>query len=207
MFSLIFAAICTFIPPADWQMAEPKDLKGTLKIGFMCSDRPEFPARVTLASEEEVDGTLKEYVKAVKTLQKSDPSVKNWRDLGALAMQNGEGRLIEMESESPAGPLKILQAFYLENETVYFLTASTLKKDFAQYQTELLKTFRSLAVFPDLFSPIKDAAKKKQLTELNASLNSETLKTFYTEVQNQKELGPYWQYLALQEAVLKMGLH
>jgi hypothetical protein len=144
---MIFSLLCTialFAPPAGWQ--EAKKPPANLLSAFIDPKGKEFPSRVTLAVEEDVDGTLQEYVKAVKALQMEDPEVKGWRDLGAIAMKGGEGRLIEMNSPSQVGEVKILQAFLLKDKTVHILTASCLKKEFGQFQKPFYDTFRSLNI-------------------------------------------------------------
>lgn len=144
MFLSLLCMVALFAPPTGWQ--EAKKPPGGLLSAFVDPNGKEFPSRITLAREDDVDGTLQEYVKAVKTLQTEDPDVKGWRDLGAIAMKGGEGRLIEMNSPSKVGEVKILQAFLLKGKKVHILTASCLKNEFGKFQKSFYDTFRSLSV-------------------------------------------------------------
>ena len=188
-------------------MAHLKVPSPHVKIGFVGKGSTEFRPSMNLATEE-VDVSLKEYVKAVKELQLADPSV-HWRDLGKFPMQGGVGCLTEMSNTSPWGEIKVLQAFLVLRNTAYILTAAVLKKDFPRFQAELLQSFRSLAVVPDLFSPIPDPGQRKDFQTFFAALGcGDTPDLEWEILQNRVEaltqLGPYWQFLALQEGRAKI---
>src|SRR5579872_5748842 len=101
LFTFAHAKHCTFIPPSGWEIAQLKNPSPHVKVGFIGKGTGEFRPSINLA-EEDVDVSLKEYVKAVKELQLADPTTK-WRDLGKLPMQSGTGRLTEMSNSSPWG--------------------------------------------------------------------------------------------------------
>jgi hypothetical protein len=157
---------------------------------------------------EEVDVSLKEYVKAVKELQLSDPTTK-WRDLGKLTMRAGKGRLVEITKPSPFGDIKVLQALFVEGNMAYILTAVSLKEDLPKFQAELLKTFQSLELAQDLSSLICDETLRAEFETLLSSLGKkedkeEEWKTLQSEIENFAQMGPYWQFLALQEGRAKI---
>ncbi len=136
---------CTFTPPSDWEMAQLTTPSPHVKMGFVGKGSAVFRPSINLATEEEVDVSLKEYVKAVKELQLADPMTK-WRDLGKFAMEGGTGRLIEMTSPSPWGEVKVFQAFLVADQTAYILTAAVLKEDLPKLQSQLLASLRSLTL-------------------------------------------------------------
>lgn len=187
----LWADLCYFTPPEGWLLAKPQS--DIIKIGFLHPGGHDFPPRITLATEEN-SGTLKQYVKAVKEIQSQDPSHKSWRDLGAIKAGPLQGRLIEMQSSSQAGDVKILQAFFVKNDTAYILTASLLKKEDPEIQTQILKTFQSAAIVPDLLSPIKNREQKEKLSALLKQKNKEQVAS---ELTHLSDLGPYWQFLIL----------
>jgi len=194
---------CYFTPPSGWEIAHLKVPSPHVKIGFIGKGSTEFRPSINLALEE-VDVSLKEYVKAVKELQLADPTTK-WRDLGPFSMQGGAGRLTEMSNSSPWGTIKIFQAFLVADETAYILTAAVLKKDLPQFQVDLLNSFRSLTLTDDLWSPISDPAQREALQTRFALLETEEeWKPFQSSVESVTQLGPYWQFLALQAGLSKI---
>lgn len=136
------AAECHFLPPSGWERAQLKTQSPYVKESFVGKG-----ASIHLATEE-VDVSLKEYIKAVKELHTADPDTK-WRDLGKLQMEAGEGRLIELTQPSAFGEMKILQAIFVGGETAYILTAAALRKDLPKVQAELMKAFKSLTIYED----------------------------------------------------------
>lgn len=207
IFALANAKHCTFIPPSGWEIAQLKNPSPHVKIGFIGKGSGEFRPSINLA-EEEVDVSLKEYVKAVKELQLADPMTK-WRDLGKFPMGSGEGRLTEMTNPSPWGEIKVLQALFVHEDRAYILTGAVLKEDFLKFQNELLKSFRSLTLSEDLWTPIADAAKRAEFATFFAKLGTTEEKdaeweNLQKKIVSHAELGPYWQFLALQEGHAKI---
>ncbi len=202
LFASLHAHYAYFIPPSGWEIAQLKNPSPHVKIGFLSKGSTQFRPSINLATEEGVDVSLKEYVKAVKELQTAEPGTK-WRDLGALPMQGGTGRLIEMGQTSPWGEVKVLQAILVHEGTAYMLTAAVSKEDFSRFQSDLLASFRSLQIIPDLSTPISDAAQRQSFHQLFAAL-PEQWEEFKQRVQEQSGLGPYWQFLALTEGRAKM---
>ncbi len=202
LFTFAQAKHCTFIPPSGWEIAQLKNPSPHVKIGFIGKSSGEFRPSINLASED-VDVPLKDYLKAVKNLQSADPTTK-WRDLGKFSMQGGIGRLTEMSSTSAWGELKILQAIFVGDQKAHILTAALLKEDFPKFQNELLKSFQSLCLIDDVWSPISDPEEQARFKALFSSLGNSAekereLDLLQKQVGAKAELGPYWQFLALQE--------
>jgi len=142
--SFAFAETYTFSPPSGWEKADQPP-QG-IEVGYLGKGASLFRPSVTLATEE-VDLSLKEYTKVVKLIHQEDPNIQ-LRDLGKFAMAGGEGRLLEISTSGPCGEVKMLQGLLVKNSKAYILTAAVLKKDFAEYQSELLKAIRSLSIDP-----------------------------------------------------------
>jgi len=180
-------------------------------VGFVGKGSTDFRPSISLATEEVEEGlSLSEYMKAVKSIQLADKN--QYRDLGKFAMEGGKGRLIEITSTGGWGTIKMLQAILLKNNTVYILTGSTLKEDFLKLQPKLIQSFRTLKILPNLWTPIANADQKERFENLLTSLGSanekETeWKNFQTEIESLSSLGPYWQFLSLQEGKSRLSSH
>lgn len=206
---LLATLICIFQPPTDWEIAQLKVPAPNIHIGFLSKGTDGFRPSINLATED-VEVSLKEYVKAVKEIHTADPKIR-WRDLGKFATQAGEGRLIELSNSSPWGKMKIFQAIVVKEGTAYILTAAVLNEDLSKYQASILNSFHSLTLIPDLWTPITDSEKRKEIQNLFASLGKTD------DIENQKlrlqqlvdshsQLGPYWQFLALRDGLAKLSL-
>lgn len=204
-------SICYFTPPSGWEFAHPKNLSPQVQIAFVGKGSSDFRPSLNLATED-VDVSLKEYLKCVRQIHESELNVK-WRDLGAFTFQSGKGRLSEIDSSSPAGEVKMLQGIFIQDGCAYILTAAVSKDDFSSMQKDLLAALRSLTVSPNLFAPILDAKKKH---DLEAAFGSyENLKSqkqrqnAWEELQkivleDHASLGSCWQALALKEGYLRI---
>ncbi len=212
LFFLSFALIastkeCHFIPPSGWEIAQLKTPSPHVKVGFIGKGSTDFRPSINLATEE-VDVSLKEYVKAVKELQTADPNTQ-WRDLGKLSMKAGDGRLIEITDPAPFGEVKIFQALFVNGETAYILTAAALKEDLNKLRNEIIQSFKTFNLVDDLWSLIGNESKRTDFKALFLSLGASEekeleWKKLQTEVQSHSELGPFWQFLALEQGHAKI---
>ncbi len=208
--------VCYFLPPQNWEIAQPKHLSAHVQVGFIGKGSTDFRPSINLAFEQVDDVTMKEYLKAVKELHLAQPNTK-WRDLGKFPTQAGEGRLTEISTGSPWGEVKMLQGIVIKEGTAYILTSAVLKPDLQKFQADILKSFRSLSLAPDFFSPIKDDQKRLELkglfTSLGHFIGDEELAA---EQKKQWELlqkklsedaaymGSHWHYLVLKEGYAKI---
>lgn len=207
MLFFFLAAYCTFLPPSGWEIAQLKTPSPHVKIGFLGKGSGEFRPSINLATEE-VDVSLNQYVQAVKELHLNDPKVQ-WSDLGKIQMKSGVGKLIQMTQTTPYGDIKILQAFFVKNQTAYILTAAALKEDFPKLQNEMFRSLQSLDLIDQLSASITNPKERAAFESFFASLgSSEEKQSEWEELQAQvKEngiLGPYWQFLVLQEGRAKI---
>jgi len=200
----LFSSIPVFIPPKGWKCALPQTLAPCIQIGFIGNGAHPFRPSMNLAIED-VDVSLKEYVKAVKEIHLATPQT-TWRDLGKFTTLSGEGRLTEIATTTPAGEVKMLQMILVKKNTAYILTGASIKEEFLQFQEIFTKSFQTLSLLDDLFSPLN--SEKKQKLEANfASLGAAVSQESEREkqwiawqklvLQEAEELGAYWQFLAL----------
>lgn len=159
----VFGAICFFVPPEGWEFAQHPPLSSHIQIGFLGKSESPFRPSLNLAIEE-VDVSLKEYLKAVREIHESEMHIQ-WRDLGAFSFQAGPGRLTEMTSSSPAGEIKMLQGILVQGGCAYILTGAALTQDFPSLRATLLTALRSLTLVPDLLSAIGNQKERASLQE------------------------------------------
>jgi hypothetical protein len=210
MLALLASLICLFQPPPSWEIAHLKKPTPEVLVGFLAKESSSLSFRPSInLAIEEIDGTLKEYVKAVKEIHLAEPKTQ-WRDLGKFTTKAGEGRLTEISKPSPFGEMKIFQTMVVKENKAYILTAAVLKEDLSKLRPAILESFKSLDLVPDLWAPIADSSSKKEMQDLFASLNQTgDLKTQKRKLQQHIEahadLGPYWQFLALKEGFSKLN--
>jgi hypothetical protein len=206
-FTTLSAKHCTFLPPQGWEIAQLKNPSPHVKIGFLGKGKSEFRPSINLATEGGVDVPLKGYVKAVKEQHKAESGTQV-RDLGAFPMKCGSGQLIELTSPSPWGPVRVLQALFVEEGTAYILTAAALKEEFITLQKELLQSFASFKLTDDLLEEITDGIKRENFTTFFKSLGKEEKeaewKNLQTRLSEFSDLGAYWVFLVLQEGHAKI---
>jgi len=195
MSNLLLLVCSLFLPPADWQMAQPKGLSAA-KVGFVGKSSSHFQPSISLATEK-VDCSLKDYIKAVKEIHLSRAGTK-WRDLGSIEMKAGTGRLIEVRTSETS----TLQAIYLANGIAYILTAGVAKEDFLAKQKEILDSFKSFHLAEDLWSELKEETTRNKVLSLIEEKEWKPLQQLIEKETS--SMGKYWQYLALQEAYGKI---
>lgn len=213
-----------FMPPKEWELADPKQLSPRVKMGFIGSTKKELRPSVNLAVEP-VNVTIGEYVAAVKKIHESDPN-NRWRDLGKFSTAAGEGRLTELESKSEWGNVRLLQLIVIKNKVAYIITASALKEEFSSFYQDFQTAFRTFTITSDLMGAVQNAALQQKLQKLSETLaaqfkttagespeqrfaNSEFQKESWISFQNSiihdfSEMGAYWQVLILQSTHEKL---
>lgn len=216
LFSCLFAEqVSYFVPPENWEIAQPKHVSAYVQVGFVGQGSTDFRPSINLAIEE-VENPLKEYLKAVKKIHLAQANTQ-WRDLGKFPMAGGQGQLTEITSPSPWGEIKMLQAILIKDHIAYILTGAVLKQDFPKLQNEILKSFKTLAIAPDLWTPIQDSAKRQEVQKAFASLGK-FLPEADLDAERERqwglvqkiasdhvaEMGSHWQYLFLKEGHAKV---
>ena len=189
-----------FIPPKDWEIADPKKLSKHVDVGFIGKQKNSFRPSINLASEKTLS-TLKEYVKAIKTLNQKDKN-SSLRELGEINTQSGKAALLEITKKNSFGDLRLLQQVFIHKKRAYILTAAAKKEDFNGYQKEIISSLQSFKITSDLLSEIKDTQKKalleQKIEEYKSLKNIKILQDFVLD--NFNDLGPYWKILVLKKA-------
>jgi len=197
------APVPIFDPPSGWECALPDNLSPCIQIGFLGKGSTSFRPSVNLAIEE-VDVGLKEYVKAVKAIHLA-ASGTTWRDLGKFKTRSGEGRLAEIGTATPLGPVRMLQAIVVSNGRAYIMTGAAIKDDFLKFQETFIQTFQSLRLSDGLFSPLPKESKER-FEAFFSGLGSCAAEEAEREAKwadlqkmviDEKSLGLYWQILVL----------
>jgi hypothetical protein len=215
-----------FIPPKDWELANPEKLSPRVKMGFIGSTKKELRPSVNLAMEE-VDVSMNDYVAAVKKIHESDPN-NRWRDLGKFSTPAGEARLTEIEAKSEWGDVRLLQLIILKNKTAYIITASALKEEFSRFYQEFQSVFRSFTITSDLIGAVPNSEKRQKFQNKCSALTKPfiekakaagSLEQAFADEKFQKDhwlpfqnsvihdyadMGAYWQVLILQSTHEKL---
>jgi hypothetical protein len=206
---ILFASICTFTPPSDWEIGQLKSENLYVQVGFLGTGSTAFRPSINLAIEEEVGDNLKSYVKAVKEIYKGDP-LTFCRDLGKIHTKAGLAHLLEITEKSPFGELKILQSISVQGNKAYILTASVLKNDFPKLQKEILASLHSLELLPDLLSVLPEGELKSELSAQLTALSveetgKEAWEKFQRTVLKSGVKNNYWKFQLLKEAKTKIA--
>ena len=168
---------------------------------------------------EKIPCDEKTYLDAVLKNHRSDIT-KSVRELGLLQTKSGKSHLLQIDTKSNWGKIRILQSILVKDGYAYIQTATSLRKDFLKINQELLKSFQSLCVAEDLPSTLENHEEfDKKLTTLFKSwkkhlqtAKGEKEELFkanffqrnqwvpFTEyiTQNYEDFGICWQILAIQ---------
>ena len=193
-----------FDPPLEWECALADKLSPCVQIGFLGKGSTAFRPSINLAIEE-VDVGLKEYIKAVKDIHLGQTGT-TWRDLGKFKTRSGEGRLTEIGTSCPLGPIKMLQMILIKGKTAYILTGAAIKDDFLKFQESFTRAFQSFRLADNLFTPL--SSEKKEKFEAFFSKLGETIVDDAQKeakwadlqklvLQEAPDMGMYWQFLVL----------
>ncbi len=208
--------ICFFCPPDQWNTADPSSLSPLVKVGFYGPpSQLGFCPSINLA-EEKIRCSLKDYLDAVKKIHTSNRH-KVWTYLGTLKTQAGEAALTQIDLPSQSGPMRLLQLILVNKDKAYILTASCLKKEFAQLLPLFRKAFYSLQIENDLYQAIPDPKSRERARHSYAyvekavrtgesfSIDMDEWKSFQANIiEKFTDLGPYWQALVIAEAYRKL---
>ncbi len=144
--STLLADTAAFDPPEGWRLADTKALPKSVKIMVVGSGKKEMPPSINLGTEQYA-GTLKEYLKIIQAFNKSQGDT--WRDLGTIETQAGPASLSQLDMKSQWGDLRMLHLIFIHEGTVYILTASALKEEFASFYPQFIKSLKSIRLQKD----------------------------------------------------------
>lgn len=149
-----------FSPPSNWKIADSKLLPKSVKIMVIGESPSTFPPSMNL-SLEPYRGTLKQYLKLIKNMDESRGN--EWKDLGFVHTEAGKASLSQVDEPSQWGIKRLMRAILLKNNTIYILTASALKEEFAQFYNHFFNAMRSLRVVKE---PLEMVCNVQQRTQL-----------------------------------------
>jgi len=159
---------CFFIPPENWDIADPRSLSPKVKIAFLKNNGKGFSPSINLAVED-TDVSLADYLKAVKAIHEQDRN-NHWRSLGKVRTASGLAQLTEIDSTSEWGPVRILQLILMKDKRAYVLTAAALKEEMSNYYKDIQSSFRSLTLSNDLLGNIQQLERRDMLRQKQAEL-------------------------------------
>ena len=175
------------MPPQDWELADPAVLSEQVEAGFLKKKATSFSPSINLAKEE-TTVSFDEYISAVRKRHLQAPSTK-WKNVGTIDTMSGKGHLMQIDIAAKWGDVRLLQMVHLADGIAYILTAAALQEDYAEYLPIFQKIFRSFALIPDLFFPIKDPTKQEELRNCADSLRLALASTSFSDANFQKQNG------------------
>ncbi len=191
-------ALCYFIPPKNFEAADPKALSKEVLIGFI-GKGISFRPSINLASEK-TSASLKEYILAIKENCREEKKCF-LREIGTIETKAGKAFLLEI-SKSSFMDIRLLQSVLIKEGEAYVLTACSSKEEFMKYQKEFIDSIKSLTITQNLLDEIKNKderiALEKSLEELKKNKN---ISSFQKEIFPRFDyLGAYWKILLLKQA-------
>jgi hypothetical protein len=217
---------CFFIPPENWDIADPRTLSPKVKMAFVKNSGKGFCPSINLAIEE-TDVSLADYLKAVKAIHEQDRN-NHWRSLGKVRTAAGLAQLTEIDSITEWGSVRILQLILIKDKHAYVLTAAALKEEISNYYKDIQSAFRSFTLSNDLLGNIPQLERREMLkqkqTELFAvaekySHSPASKKNLFEDLSFQEkqwapfqkivlnnfgDMGAFWQILFLRNAREKL---
>jgi hypothetical protein len=162
--------IVLFTPPLGWNMVDSKSLPATVKVMVVGKGEKSFPPSINMSTEP-YKGTLKQYLKIVKSMNESQGY--DWKDLGSIKTEAGLGSLSQVDTKTEWGTTRLMHVILVKSNRVYILTASALKDEFSKYYKDFFAAMRSLRISKDVFEMVATPQRRSQL------------KAAYDNVQNQ----------------------
>lgn len=149
-----------FTPPTGWFLADPNALPPNVKVMVVGKGNSEYPPSLNLTTEK-YSGTLKQYLKIVKSI--NDSKGDEWKDLGTIRTEAGEGSLSQVDIKSKFGTERLMHVILQKEGTIYILTAAALKNEFPKYYKDFFNSMRSLRINKNNVDPIQQPAQKTDL--------------------------------------------
>ncbi len=133
-----------FTPPQGWRVIDPKALPGRIKAMVIGKGQGAAPPTISLSIEEGFQGTLKDYLRKVKTI--SDSHGDEWKDLGTIQTEAGPASLSQADIKTQWGTVRAMSVILVKNSNVYILMTSSPREEFSQFYPEFFKVMRSLRI-------------------------------------------------------------
>lgn len=130
-----------FTPPKGWRAADPADLPKSVKAMVVGKGACEYPPSINLGTEN-YKGTLKQYLKRIKEINDSRGTA--WKDLGTIRTEAGDASLSQADAKTGWGEVRMMHAILKKGDTIYILTASSLKDEFSKFYKDFFAALKSL---------------------------------------------------------------
>ncbi len=193
--------IAYFIPPSGWQLADLSTLPVKhIKVIVVGKSNSQCAPWMNLCTEP-YQGTLKQYLKMIKN--KHQTKGEEWKDLGMIRTEAGQGHLSQSASKMPWGEMRLMHLILLKYGKIYILTAYALKEEFATFYKDFFGAMRSLRIGKDLYdllpaeqrSPLKKAADQlmQQWEEKLAKQQKESPEMTIEDLQEKTFRSPSFQ--------------
>jgi hypothetical protein len=145
-------------------LVDPLEYKQPALRLYLIKDDPESKASISL-HKEIITGDLPTYLAKTKNYMESIFPL-TFALLGERKRSDGKALFIALiEFKKEAHPLKLLQAFYLENQELYVISYSCIPSHFGKYLDpfyKVLSTFTIHSDWKELYpEPIRDSIEKK----------------------------------------------
>lgn len=202
------ATFCYFSPPDEWQFADQAQLSPRVQVAFIGDARKSFRPSLNLAIEENVDLSLPEYLKCIKTLHEKEAGSR-WRDLGSFQTLAGLAHLTSLDKKTKGGDARLLQLILIKDKKAYILTGASSKEEFFDFYKDFEKAFRSLCFTDNLMEGLTGAEKQASFTQLKNDLLKKwkedaekfsSAETHFTDERFQKEIWIPFQQRVVSEA-------
>lgn len=135
-----------FTPPSGWRFAEKQSQLKNVHSMVIGKGDYALPPSLTLGTDR-FPGTTKDYLKRIKSISESHGG--DWKDLGIIRTEAGEANLVQEDTKTQWGDLRIMYVILLKKGTAYILTAAALKEEFPKFYPEFFKAMRSLRISKD----------------------------------------------------------
>lgn len=145
--------IVTFTPPKGWKSADLSKMSPVIKSMLVGTGKEHFPPTLTLAVEP-FQGSLKDYLKIVKNINKSQKT--EWKDLGEISTKAGEGSLSQFDEKSNWGDVRTMTAILVRDGNAYILSATALKEEFSSFYKDFFQAMRSLEITKSMTAQIDE---------------------------------------------------
>ena len=132
-----------FVPPAGWRFAEKQEELKSVQLIVVGKGSHEFPPSINLSTEK-YTGTLKDYLKIVKSLNEKQGS--QWKDLGSIQTEAGPASLSQIDMKTSWGEVREMHVILSKNQMIYILTAAALKEEFPKFYKDFFQAMRSLKI-------------------------------------------------------------
>jgi hypothetical protein len=132
-----------FTPPLGWSFADPKQLPKSVKIMVVGKGEYDYPPSINLGTEN-FKGTLKDYLKIVKSL--NDAQGSEWKDLGKIRTAAGNASLSQVDMMTEWGKVRMMHVILVKSNMAYILTAASRKEEFSKFYKDFFASMRSLRI-------------------------------------------------------------